>query len=579
MIRIHSINEASTLGLRAMLDIEKIPYILDDSNIDSRFNLVHLIIDENHSHKVGSYNTMTVFFGRLNSSVAEDVFGIRDFRAKKQAIVEIEPNLTLLGHDDYRIIRDCADGIISLPCEEIIELSTELNNDIEVILSDRGGNPLIIKKDNVIWCLIDLGHIFYLLISEDYLSEDEIITRLHLFTLWALKWNFGQRIYYVLPKFIRIAIQRKIIEGLNNDLEEKTFKFQTRYPIDISGWVVIKILRSVLINLGYLLISVAKWPLQYKGVFVITHDIEPTKFSYKQGLPYLLERLKENNIYRNNTIDLIGVYTKRYLKENKTVKDEMLNYEILCHGYSHDGRKLSLSLEEMIWRLKEGKKILREILGTEVNGFRSPRLDRNSQLLFAIENSEYKYSSIFPDVDRENFKRWGGGVAINFPFYPIYKLQNSLKKASFLEFPVTSPDCILPLFSGNSIEEMHGLYRRKLNFIERIGGMFISIIHAGCFDKDDICLRENLLKFLNSELQGKSFWRTNLEDLYAWWKQRENLRIEIDNKNITVTNGSNKCIENIGIIYETKSKKMLLSLPKLKPHEFFQIDIRKAERK
>jgi peptidoglycan/xylan/chitin deacetylase (PgdA/CDA1 family) len=551
MLIISKNNEKSFLGLKSILDIEKIPHMIaDESSVLKNKSCVKIL--DNYEKDTYDCEVSTIFTGRLNEKLLFELFGISDYQKKDSHYIEVNVENDFFTRRSQDLLgKYNRKGLVRLPCKEYYLLNIEDVEDIQVMATlGESKMPAIIKKDNIVWCLFDIGSLFFDLTNEIYLNRKEGDEKKKNISLFSS--NLFQKVYYHIPSFLRALVQRAslgYLQGKLNIVKDK--KFRTNYPIDITGWFLIQTLRSLVIKLKGHIIAINKMPAKYKSAFVFTHDIEPTTFSYTKGLPYLLKYLKKNaNNY--STVHLVSSWAKKYCNG---LKEELKDYEVNCQGLYHDNKTPDLSYEDICWRVKTGKTILKELLEKEIHGYRSPRLNRSQYLIRAIEKAGYKYSSSFVDVDRENARSFGGGVSINYPFRPAIIEENGLRQSNFLEFPVTAPDCIMPLFIGEKEDQLYKTYEEKINYTCDIHGAFICLVHAGVFDEKDIKIRTRLLNYLHKTVgNNKEIWLTNLKSLYKWWCQREKINFILEEDGFCLTSNNENPLYEIAITMEAENE-------------------------
>ena len=122
------------------------------------------------------------------------------------------------------------------------------------------------------------------------------------------------------------------------------------------------------------------------------------------------------------------------------------------HG---DLRKFGLTVGAAFVVLGAARTRLERRLGRPVTGYRSPRLDRSPDLAWALDHTGFAFDSSYPDVDRENLAHFGAGVRLNLPYRPaVADKAGGIRPSRCLELPLTAPDCIQPLFAGESVETL-----------------------------------------------------------------------------------------------------------------------------
>ena len=126
---------------------------------------------------------------------------------------------------------------------------------------------------------------------------------------------------------------------------------------------------------------------------------------------YLLNILNEFKV--KGTFFVLGWIAERYPNLIKIVHDE--GHEIASHGYCHKLITLQ-TREEFRDDVRKSKRILEDITGKDVKGYRAPSFSLNLRSLWAFEilkEEDFKYdSSIFP----MNRYRIGTSKKLRFPF-------------------------------------------------------------------------------------------------------------------------------------------------------------------
>jgi polysaccharide deacetylase family protein (PEP-CTERM system associated) len=193
------------------------------------------------------------------------------------------------------------------------------------------------------------------------------------------------------------------------------------------------------------------------------------------------------------TFFILGWIAEREKNLIKTIHES--NHEVASHGYSHD---LIYCQTHKHFRedIRKSKRILEDIIGEEVIGYRAPSYSITKKSLWSIDiliEEGFKYdSSIFPTIH----DRYGIADAKRFP----YKLQNT--NENFLdEFPPSTFR-----FLGKNIPISGGGYFRffpyrftKWAFTQinkRENKPFIFYIHPWEFDQNQPKIKANKLLML-----------------------------------------------------------------------------------
>lgn len=550
ILNIISSNEDKSLfGLKTILDIEKISFnkcLREDIDGNLKYDsLVDVFLNNDEVDPWGS--KPKVFIGNSSHSSLLSFFGIKKVLIERKKIVDIKLTGNLFKEKiNDKLNKYLPNKIVRFPisCIHIIDKYNNDNKNFEVLAYFADNSlPAIIKKGNIVWCLFDICEAFYLLTTENYITKENFKKRD--FSSFPLL----QKLYYYAPSFLRKIVQefsfKKLLERVSR---ERIENFRTNFPIDCTGWIIVEIIKALVLHTGIPLVTINKFPGKYKSCIIFTHDIEPTVYSYKKGIMSLFNEISKSKV--KSSMGLVSVWAKKYPEFIINSKDDM---EFYCQGLYHEGKTLELSYEQLYDRVKLAKEILEELLKQNISGYRSPRMNRSQDLFKAIEKAGYKYSSVLVDSDRENTHFFGGGISINFPFRPLLT-EGKIREAKFLEFPVTAPDCITPIFMGFSEEKLQELYQQKIDFVCDIGGCFVSLIHAGVFNKKDSRIRNGLLLFVIGVVENnKNIWKVGFRQAYEWWISREKLNISITNDKICVENKNNKEILDIALKIETLS--------------------------
>ena len=125
----------------------------------------------------------------------------------------------------------------------------------------------------------------------------------------------------------------------------------------------------------------------------VTFDVESdcpgvadSYLGVKKGLPRILRLLREMDLQA--TFFVTGRAAQRF---PDLVESLASKHEIACHGLTHttlDGKSPSHVLE-----LRKAKRLLEEVVGQTVEGFRAPRLRISSALFPALSTVGFRYDS------------------------------------------------------------------------------------------------------------------------------------------------------------------------------------------
>ncbi|MFC1658439.1 XrtA system polysaccharide deacetylase [Candidatus Omnitrophota bacterium] len=200
----------------------------------------------------------------------------------------------------------------------------------------------------------------------------------------------------------------------------------------------------------------------------------------------------ESRVQRNTGIllDLLAKYGHKatffilgwVAEKTPALVKEIFNqgHEVASHGYKHD-IVYSLTPAEFRKDLERSKKILEDITGNEVIGYRAPNFSINKSSLWALDilkefNFQYD-SSIFPFSCHDRY----GDCGVNDSTF--FKFENGLQ-----EFPLTVYKLgrfILPLGGGAYFRIIpYRVFRLMLKRINKLGKQFVFYFHPWEVDKN-----------------------------------------------------------------------------------------------
>jgi polysaccharide deacetylase family protein (PEP-CTERM system associated) len=220
---------------------------------------------------------------------------------------------------------------------------------------------------------------------------------------------------------------------------------------------------------------------------------------------YLLNILDEFNV--KGTFFVLGWIAERYSDLIKKIHKE--GHEIASHGYSHKLLTLQ-TCDEFREDVRKSKKILEDITGKDVIGYRAPSFSLNKKSLWALEilkEEGFEYdSSIFP----MRWYRFSTSDKLRFPFIlngnlsdllncpnSLNKLINSLDTYNSIDllddFIIEFPISTIRIFVNNFPVAGGGYFRlfpykytkwglNKINMQEK--KPFIFYIHPWEFDEN-----------------------------------------------------------------------------------------------
>jgi peptidoglycan/xylan/chitin deacetylase (PgdA/CDA1 family) len=412
----------------------------------------------------------------------------------------------------------------------------------------------VVENGRCVWSAIDLGSAFAELLSEGapaHLGSND--------TSALRSWvhGLGEAAYYAAPAALRRWVQKRSYAMLARRLEAATDA--SEYPIDPSGWLMIELLRSLLRRVTGTLVRVERWPAPYRAAAALTHDIEPRCFAYTRGLDRLLDSLDASG--HPATLGLVAGPSARYLTDARAGR--IASHQVICHGLEHRGENVH-GRYSVAADLDAARAELESRMRRRVAGYRSPRLDRSPDLVWALDHAGFAFDSSYPDVDRENLAHFGAGVRLNLPYRPpVTDQAGAIRPSRCLELPLTAPDCIQPLFAGESVDQLRLAVTTKAEFVRASGGLYVALVHGGVFGDDDAALRMAHLAFVAGRLRHPDVWLADLEDIAAWWRGREALSLSLDADDVRVTNNGPSSIAGVRVVIERDGAEHVLAVPPL----------------
>jgi peptidoglycan/xylan/chitin deacetylase (PgdA/CDA1 family) len=309
-------------------------------------------------------------------------------------------------------------------------------------------------------------------------------------------------------------------------------------------------------------VRLARWPAPYQSAAALTHDIEPSIYAYTAGLEQLMARVARCG--HPATFGLVAGPATRSLFVR--AEDELARAELLCHGLEHRGETLDGSRVEIAAGIERARALLERRFERPVLGFRSPRLDRSHDLVWALDQLGFEYDSSYPDVDRESLDHFGGGVRLNVPFRPLLRsAAGTIRPSRCLELPVSAPDGMGPLFHGGDVRQLRRAVRAKMTFIRETEGLYVGTVHGGVVGARDAARRGAHLSFVARELERPDVWLATLGDIARWWAARERLRLRVEADRILVSNAGTTPVAGARVLVERRGGSIAMPVPLLNP--------------
>ena len=233
--------------------------------------------------------------------------------------------------------------------------------------------------------------------------------------------------------------------------------------------------------------------------YLRARDYKPTKLTnldsiYEDAIPRMLDIFDEFNI--KSTFFVVGEDAIKYPHRIK----EMIKkgHEVANHTFNHYQHFLHLKKKEKEFEILECKKVLEDISGQEVIGFRAPGWNIDKVSMEILHNYGFKYdSSIFPSylnplINFVNILSNNGkiakslgenpklGFASKKPYYPnLEKIWKKGKQRKLLEIPPTVvPILNLPWLGTTLYKLGKPTYNFSKVFVDKFRDIILYQLHA-----------------------------------------------------------------------------------------------------
>lgn len=536
----------------AALDIERIPYRRPADPADPAGDVTLLTRDDLGAAVQSRFRrgpTLTIGVG---GSAVHAAFGV-EAPLSWSGSGEIELDERLWPAAVRERARAAGTTTLRLPSLTAWECATPPAGEVLATLrrADGRSQAAIVSHGAHVWSLVDLGAALSDLMDERYrppvAAPERAMPRAMLAT------------YYRAPEALRRTVQRRSYRRLVATLAKQSCP--SRYPVDASGWLLVEAVVALVRRAAGALVRLHRWPAPYRSAATLTHDLEPSRFTYGPGLQRLRERVR-----RLGHKATYGVVARPATWLAPEAAAELRTAEVLCHGLEHRGETMLGEPQDVAAGLVRARAGVQAALGMPVSGFRSPRLDRAPALVWALDRTGFAFDSSYPDVDRENLQGYGGGVRLNVPFRaPVADGGGTVRASRCLELPVSAPDCIQPLFEGGTLRELRRAVREKIAFIRATGGVYVGIVHAGVFGPRDAARRGAHLAFVHRLLSASDVWLTSLAEIAGWWRMREQVEMAPAPGHVRLTNLGERRVVGLRCLVETGTVVTELAVPALDP--------------
>jgi len=244
----------------------------------------------------------------------------------------------------------------------------------------------------------------------------------------------------LIPRSVQIAVRRSVVLR-NRD------RYRDVWPIDDTAGKSPKHWRG--------------WPEGKKFALVLTHDVDTARGQEKCTE---LAKLEMRHGFRSS----FNFVPRRYGDSPELRKFLAWNgFEVGVHGLFHDGNDFR-SRKTFRRRAVQINQFLKEWRAV---GFRSPAMYSNLEWILDLE-VEYDASTF----DTDPFEPQPHGVKTIFPFW----VDGNSGRRGYVEIPYTMPQdfTLFVLMKENDI----GVWKRKLDWIARKGGMVVMNTHPDYMD-------------------------------------------------------------------------------------------------
>jgi len=239
---------------------------------------------------------------------------------------------------------------------------------------------------------------------------------------------------------------------------------------------------------------------------VLTHDVEsPKGFERMEAMA----EIEEQHGFRSAWNLPLAQYP---IDWRRVAQLRARGFEFGAHGLSHDGRLFRSHRD-----FAELAPILERLAADhDLRGFRAPSTLRDPR---AIATMDFDFDSSFSDTDL--FEPQPGGTCSLFPF----------NLSRLIELPYTLPQdhTLIHLLRRAPLP----VWTTKAKWIASLGGMILTLTHPDyCGDGAYLEAYRELLKRLG---EIELAWRALPSEAAAWWKQRTQLQLHVENNRPLIT--------------------------------------------
>lgn len=565
MIDVLARDDRTAFGLLATLDIERTVYRRISDPAESSGGvavLAHTDPSADWLALARRVPTITVGHG---GAVADGLFG----DAVERRVVEEAVTMSLADPIWPASVRVAAERhgatALRLPRARRCIPSAAVAGEVlaTVVGADGHASPAVVVAGTACWVLLDIGAAFADLLDESYRPSPAAVAHR------AIPRSV-MATYYRAPERLRAFVQRRTYRRLQAQLAAEPCP--SEYPVDPAGWLLVELVHALLRRSGVPLLRLGRWPAPYRSAAALTHDLEPSRYTYTTGIGALRRRVAA--AAHPATYGVVARSAPQFGLDDRSA---VAAADVVCHGLEHRGETLLGSREDVASGLVRARTAVQSVLGRTIAGFRSPRLDRAPSLLWALDRVGFEFDSSYPDVDRENMDNYGRGVRLNVPFRPPLPTEGgTLRPSRCLELPVSAPDCIQPLFEGHGVRALRRAVRKKIAFTRDTESLYVGIVHAGVFGRRDAARRGAHLAFVRRLLDAPDVWLASLSEIARWWRAREQVSVTLHDGSVRFTNLGSTEVVGLRCVIEKDGIETEHAVPPLTPGAIVTIAVQTA---
>jgi hypothetical protein len=545
-------DDRTGVGLMGALDVERIPYRLIEHAGEMRAGVLVAAGAAVTPEVSALARRVPALLVGAPASIACEALGMQPSPGV-EGPASIDLGAAVWPADVRAAAERFGTSALRLPCASFVAPRSAPAGETLATLVETG-TPAVVRRGPALWCLIDLGRALADLQTErgGAASPAPNARPMPRAALAA---------YYRLPEGVRAVLQRRVYARLEQTLA--TAPSPSAYPVDTTGWLLVELVKTLVKHAaGGWLVRLARWPAPFTAAAALTHDLEPSRYAYGPGLEQLLARIARRP--HPATFGVVARPARRHLRGRALAA--LREGDVLCHGLEHRGETLQGDRETIARGLASARAGVEALIGRPMAGFRSPRLDRSPDLLWALDQVGFSFDSSYPDVDRENVHGFGGGVRLNVPYRPPLEGEDGrVRPSRCLELPVSAPDCIQPLFAGEDTTALRRAVSQKVDFVRATAGLYMGIVHAGVFGRADAARRGAHLEFVRETLAGQDLWLASATEVADWWCLREQVALGVVGGAARVTNESERRAAGVRVVVEQGDDATVHELPVLDP--------------